>query len=408
MNTLDRAESGFGTVTFDAVSWTLLGERLPSGLLPGIFQSGWAQTPAGKRSSAAKAATSALRETGMLDSTDQVEHGLKDVLVRFGLPLLRVGVRGWSADRTALSEIAVGPGYGISLTRLLRIGQGPEDRRVFHEAGVGVELALFPPQDLLSRVWRVVPAAIRGAEPAPELPVEDVVMKWPEGLGLVESLARAHRRTAVPEPGVSRPRGHRRRGPGAAPPAPVIGDRTGWEDIPPTLVDVGEGMRAVFQVTLTVHATRFRAGGVSSVPAEQRRRIRVPRGTWHGTWMTAGSRLVALRAQSGPVPSDRNVNIFFPSANDLLPGRERGPGRRGRGKGRRSEARTVPEDRRIRFLNTDGSQLYTDLALGVSGALGRQQLLWAEPDEVPSPRPAGGKTDPEPGRSQDGGPTDVR
>jgi hypothetical protein len=377
-------------VTFDAVSWTLLGERLPSGFLPAAFQSDWAQAPAAPRAAAAKAAAAILREKGLLNSADQVDHHLRHVLVRFGLPVLRVGVRGWFADRTTLSEIAVGPGYGVSLTRLLRIEQVPEAGPLLRDSGLGVELALFPPEELLSRVWRIAPAPIQEAEPAPELPAENVVMKWPEGLGMVESLARAHRRaaTAAGPSAPLPPRGARSRGSGRSdsaardrPQTFGAAGRNGWEDIPATLVDIGAGKQTSFQVTLTVHAARSLGGGRPAAHhARNPQRIRVPCGTWHGTWLTAGSRLVALRSQNGSTPADRNVTVSFPCRNSFdkehFPGRENSPGRRAQGRRRRPQAQSVSEKREIRFVNTDGPQMYTDLALGVSGALGRQQLLW--------------------------------
>ncbi|MDQ1294522.1 MAG: hypothetical protein QG608_2406 [Actinomycetota bacterium] len=382
--------TGFGALTFDAVSWTLLGERLPSGFLPAVFQSDWTQAPAAPRAAAAKAAAAILREKGLLNSADQVDHHLRHVLVRFGLPVLRVGVRGWCADRTALSEIAVGPGYGVSLTRLLRIEQVPETGPLLRDSGLGVELALFPPEELLSRVWRIAPDPIQEAEPAPELPAENVVMKWPEGLGMVESLARAHRRAATATgPTASQPP-HRARGRRSGrndsttrdrPPAFGSAGRNGWEDIPTTLVDIGAGKQASFQVTLTAHAARSLGDPRPAARARSPQRIRIPCGTWHGTWLTAGSRLVALRSQRGSTPVDRNVTVSFPCRSSFdkehFPGRENSPGRRPRGRGRRPQARPASEEREVRFVNTDGPQLYTDLALGVSGALGRQQLLWA-------------------------------
>jgi len=248
---------------------------------------------------------------------------------------LRVDVRAWSGDRAVFCHLAAEGDHGVALTRLDHVRHGESGEMRVDRHGGGVEITVFEVQKLIPGVWRVVPPALREMERpkgSRAAPPHGVAVPWPDGLAAIEAHAEpGPTATATASAAAAGRGGHapaqawERRISLAA--ADVLRAEMGWGELPPVLADLGAGITGVLEVTATVAAT--------GAPA-----VRI----WHGTWLSARGRLVAVRVEAGQGPDDAVAG-----PDDELPVL-------------------------LRFLDTDGEGMRADISWSLVAAMGAAGL----------------------------------
>ena len=281
------------TLVLDVDALVRLRELLGGLPLPARFAPAWDRTADADRIALARAeATARLHASGLLvpppagsvaasgdGSPDQVHPAMRAALAAFAVAGLRVDVRSWAGDRAVVADLAVGTDAGVGLARLQRVtGDGTA------EDALGVELAIFSPDEILAAIERLLPAF--AAPPADRAPIAPVRMTWPDGLALLDLLGR---QDSI--------------GPDQLPVARevlrILLGSAGLSAVPALLDRLTGPLEAAVRITVSAPG---RTG---------------PDDIWFGYWLQCGGQLVALRAE----PTDPEVSPdASPEARlDLIP-----------------------------------------------------------------------------------------
>lgn len=290
------------TLVLDVDALIRLRELLGDVRLPARFTPTWDQTADADRITLARAeATARLRAGGLLvpaapaAPTDRVHPSMRAALEAFAGAGLRVDVRSWAGDRAVVADLAVGIEAGVGLSRLQRItGAGTA------EDALGVELAVFTPDEILAAIERLLPAfGVNPTSPGLREQMEPVRMNWPEGLAVLDLL---RRQDSIGSDQVPLAREVLR----------ILLGSAGLAAVPPLLDRLTGPLEAAVRITISAHPR-----------PEQDSRPEI----WFGYWLQCGGQLVALRAEPGPdsrspASADSGPDVLL----DLIP--TDGPGLR--------------------------------------------------------------------------------
>ena len=258
-------EQSLGRLVLDVDEWRVLKELLPQVRQPAGFAAQWGLLADADASAQARSlARARLAGRGLLVG-DAVSGPLADALTRFGEDPIQVRVRSWSGDRAVIAVLAVGGDAGVGLTRLQQVEVDEANRPRVVRDGLGVEISVFAPAEVVDVIWRMLPPAVTGAVVSSDAPGRGVSLEGEDLLALVEALQPAGGSTADGAFGAQVLR--------------LLLAQAGFAEVPAAVADLATRLSGAVEITV--------AG---------------PGQSWFGFWLLGGDRLVTL------TPGTRSVS----------------------------------------------------------------------------------------------------